>query len=279
MSNILVRTLTGAVFITVVLFPLFWRTEAVMIIFGLFMIVGLIEFYQMANKHEQVDVRWETGLLMGLFIYGIIIGTSLFLLPDVLFFVLPTLIFVFPILELWRKKANPLLNIAILWMGILYVVLPFLLMSIWHISEEKSSALAIYSPFPKLAGMFILIWMNDTFAYLSGRFFGKTKLIERISPNKTWEGTIGGILFTIAGAAVMSILFDPQNLTFWIISSLLIAPCSILGDLLESVFKRNTGVKDSGTLLPGHGGVLDRFDATLFTAPFFVSWSYIYMYF
>lgn len=271
MSNILVRTLTGAVFITVVLFPLFWKVEAALGVFGVFMVLGLIEFYRMANKHEQLNVSWEAGLTMALFIYGIVVGLLLDLLPPLCLFALPPILFVFPVLALWRKKDHPLLNVSVLWMGLLYVLVPFLLMAIWQINEHNN--------FPLLAGMFILIWMNDTFAYLSGRFFGKTKLIERISPNKTWEGTIGGIVFTVLGAVAMSLLFDPNHLQFWIISSLIISPCAILGDLLESVFKRNTGVKDSGQLLPGHGGVLDRFDATLFTAPFFVSWSYIYIYF
>ena len=271
MSNILVRTITGAVFITVVLFPLFWRVEAALAVFGIFMSLGLIEFYQMANKHEQLNVSWESGLIMGLFVFGIISGVRLYLLPELTLFLIPPLIFIFLAFSIWRKKDHPFLNVSVLLLGLIYVVFPFSMMSIWHVGDTNS--------FPLLAGMFILIWMNDTFAYLSGRFFGKNKLIERISPNKTWEGTVGGIVFTVLGSIAMSLLFDPEHLSFWIMSSLIISPCAILGDLLESIFKRNTGVKDSGQLLPGHGGVLDRFDATLFTAPFFISWSIIYTYF
>ncbi|OFZ55401.1 MAG: hypothetical protein A3D92_18795, partial [Bacteroidetes bacterium RIFCSPHIGHO2_02_FULL_44_7] len=180
------------------------------------------------------------------------------------------LAFIVPVFELWRKKEHPLLNMAIIWMGLLYIALPFVLMTYMQIVEYRS--------FPLLAGMFLLIWMNDTFAYLSGRFFGKTKLMERISPNKTWEGTIGGIVFTILGALAIGFLFDSDQVLFWTLSALLIAPCAVLGDLLESMLKRNAGVKDSGTLLPGHGGVLDRFDATLFTVPFFLTWATIYQY-
>ena len=122
-----------------------------------------------------------------------------------------------------------------------------------------------------------MIWTNDTFAYLSGRFFGKTKLFERISPKKTWEGTIGGILFTIVASIILYQFSDVRyTIVFWIVSAIIIAPGAIFGDLFESLLKRSLGVKDSGKILPGHGGLLDRFDASLFTIPFFYCWMIIY---
>ena len=124
--------------------------------------------------------------------------------------------------------------------------------------------------------MFLLIWTNDTFAYLSGRFFGKTKLFERISPKKTWEGTIGGIIFTIIVGISISYWTIEYNMFFWVFAALLIAPCSIFGDLLESLFKRSLNIKDSGNILPGHGGILDRFDAAIFAIPFFYTLVIIY---
>jgi phosphatidate cytidylyltransferase len=128
--------------------------------------------------------------------------------------------------------------------------------------------------FPK----FLLIWTNDSFAYFSGRAFGKHKLFERISPKKTWEGTFGGILFTLLLGFIIGSYINKGEVLFWMISALIIAPGAILGDLLESLFKRSLAVKDSGKILPGHGGVLDRFDAALFTIPFFYCWSIIYLY-
>lgn len=268
MSNILVRSLTGAVFISLILIPLFWMKEVTAAVFGLFMVLGLIEFYKLFSKSLTVDVRWEVGLFYGLMAYGISAGILLNALPGFTLIILLPLLFLLILLEIWRKKENPLLNVSVLIFGITYVTLPFILMLLIHQKDHAS--------FPLLAGMFILIWMNDTFAYLSGRFFGKTKLIERISPKKTWEGTVGGIVFTVAAGFAVALLFDQTHLLFWVISALIIAPCSILGDLLESLFKRNMGVKDSGNLLPGHGGILDRFDATLFTVPFFMTWVYSY---
>ena len=277
MSNIIVRTLTGAVFISLILLPLFWMREVAAGVFSLFMILGVIEFYKLFNKSESIEVSWKLGLIGALLIFGISIAVLFGALAWAFEILVFPIIFGIVVLELWRKKKNPLLNSAVLLFGWIYVVLPFFLMVQLN-NYDNYMRYFTGGTFPLLAGMFILIWMNDTFAYLSGRFFGKTKLIERISPNKTWEGTIGGILFTIAAGVAIGFLFDPDRQLFWIVSAIIIAPCAALGDLLESLFKRNMGVKDSGNILPGHGGILDRFDATLFTVPFFMTWTYFYTY-
>lgn len=271
MSNIVVRTLTGAVFITVVLFPLFWNKEVAAGVLGFFMLLALIEFYQMLAKYKNTGFSWEYSTIYGTIIFGIGTGILFNYLPSVLALaILPLTIFLC-VVELWRNKSDSLFNASSAVFGVIYIVLPFLTMVHLHLIDEN--------PFPLLAGMFILIWMNDTFAYLSGRFFGKHKLIERISPNKTWEGTIGGIVFTVLAGAAIGIVFDPDHILYWTLSSLIVAPGAIFGDLFESLIKRNVGVKDSGNILPGHGGILDRFDATLFAAPFFVVWTYLWTYF
>ena len=270
MSNIVIRTITGAVFITIVLFPLFWMKEAAAAVLGLFMFLSAIEFFQMFSKNEEKGVSWELSSGITLIIFGVITFIIFEQLPSAAgIFIIP-LIFIYFMIEFWRNKGRTVYNIAITLMGILYILLPFLLLIDFHVNDNAI--------FPGIAGMFILIWMNDTFAYLSGRFFGKHKLIERISPNKTWEGTIGGIIFTILAGYFVGLLFDPDNTVFWALSSLILAPCSVLGDLFESLIKRSQNVKDSGKILPGHGGILDRFDAAIFAAPFFVAWSYCYSY-
>ncbi len=132
---------------------------------------------------------------------------------------------------------------------------------------------------PKVGAMFLLIWSNDTFAYLIGRMIGKTKLFERISPKKTWEGTLGGIFMTVlVGFLIGEFLPTNEPLWFWLGAAIIIAPCAILGDLYESMFKRSLKIKDSGSILPGHGGILDRFDAVFFSVPFFMAWTSIYPY-
>ncbi|MDX2360944.1 MAG: phosphatidate cytidylyltransferase [Crocinitomicaceae bacterium] len=277
MNNVLLRSLTGAVFITVVLFPLFWKDEAATTVFGAFMVLGLIEFFKLFKKSDSIHPSYEIGLVLGLLIFGLSTFIAYGYLSNIFYLTVVPLVFLGVLAEIWRKKENPLINVGVTVLGIVYVTVPFVLMALFNL--ENQTSLHQHNSFPLLAGMFILIWMNDTFAYLSGRFFGKTKLIERISPNKTWEGTIGGVIFTIAAGFAIGLIFDDQHITFWVISAIIIAPCAAVGDLLESLFKRNMGVKDSGNILPGHGGILDRFDATLFTAPFFIAWTFIYMYF
>jgi phosphatidate cytidylyltransferase len=111
------------------------------------------------------------------------------------------------------------------------------------------------------------------------KLWGKTKLFERISPKKTWEGTIGGLLMTILAGYIIGTFVNTDRTLFWVVSAVIIAPCAVYGDLLESLFKRSLEIKDSGNILPGHGGILDRFDAALFAIPFFYCWTMIYAYF
>jgi phosphatidate cytidylyltransferase len=172
------------------------------------------------------------------------------------------------LIELWRKKNNPLINLSVFVFGIIYVTVPFILMVQITIIDNNT--------FPLLAGMFILTWVNDTFAYLSGLIAGKTKLFERVSPKKTSEGTIGGAVFTIIASIIIGYLFDNEHMIFWILVSLIIIPCAVLGDLMESLFKRSMNLKDTGNIMPGHGGILDRFDSTFFVVPFFLMCWIIY---
>lgn len=271
MSNIIVRTLTGSVFITVVLFPLFWNDLAAVIVFSIFHLLGIVEYIHLFKNSDRYSLPWRSTLLMSITTFTMSAFVLLKLLDPIFLLILFPLTMFVSVQEIWRRKEQPLMNMALSHFGLLYVTIPFILMAVYQVWDSSS--------FPKLAGMFIIIWMNDTFAYLSGRFFGKTKLIERISPNKTWEGTIGGIIFSVLAGIAIGLIFDQNSIAFWAISGLIIAPCAIVGDLLESVMKRNVGVKDTGNLLPGHGGILDRFDATLFTIPFFMVWTYFYLYF
>ena len=119
-----------------------------------------------------------------------------------------------------------------------------------------------------IMGIFILIWVNDSFAYLVGKTIGKNKLFPSVSPKKTWEGTIGGLVFALVAAYFMSKYETNISLMQWFILAIVIVVTGSLGDLIESKFKRAAGVKDSGAILPGHGGMLDRLDSLIFAAPF-----------
>lgn len=177
--------------------------------------------------------------------------------------------FLLLIIELFQKTDKPFQNVAGTLLGIFYAIVPiFLLISI---SKEnvyiEGTLIQKFTP-NIAAGILFLTWINDTGAYLVGSKMGKTPLFPRISPKKTWEGTVGGIIFCILSAFLIHRLLGVLSLTDWMIIGGLVSVFGTLGDLIESMLKRSVGVKDSGTFMPGHGGFLDRFDAFIFEIPF-----------
>lgn len=271
MNNLLQRSITGAIFAVVVLGSILWDPYIQAIVFSVFMVLGILEFYNLFNDHHYVKVSKEIGVFIGIFIFSLLVGVSFQWLPVIsILFIFP-LFFTLILVELWRKTVHPLINISVLVFGIIYIVIPFFLTI--DLNLRSTSYL------PSVVGMYLLIWTNDTFAYLTGRVVGRTKLFERISPKKTWEGTVGGILFTLLVGYIIGAFINRGEEMFWMISAIIIAPCAIFGDLLESLFKRSLNIKDSGNILPGHGGILDRFDAALFAIPFFYCWAMFYDYF
>lgn len=223
--------------------------------------LALNEFYRLVNKKDEVEPNKAVGILTGLFLY-IVVSFDAILIEPLRWqqLIYPMFGFIF-FAELYRKKKQPFHNIAFTLTGILYTVLPFGLLS------EIAAFQNTYNP-GILLGYFILIWTSDTFAYLVGRKIGKNKLFERISPKKSWEGSIGGALAALIMAWGLSQIYTDIELWIWLSIAIIIVITGTLGDLTESLLKRNLGVKDSGNILPGHGGLLDRFDAILLSAPF-----------
>ncbi len=270
MSNLAKRSITGLLFGIVVLGSIFYGPYTQISIFSLFMLLGLIEYYRLFDQHPIVKISKEIGVFIGVFIFSLMVGISLKILPIISITIIFPLFFTLILNELWKKQENPIINISVLVFGIIYIVIPFYLTIDLNLRDTSN--------LPLIVGMFLLIWTNDCFAYCIGRLLGKRKLFERISPNKTWEGALGGILFTLILGYIIGAYINKGEELFWMVSALIIAPCSIYGDLLESLFKRSLNIKDSGTILPGHGGILDRFDAALFAIPFFYSWAILHLY-
>jgi phosphatidate cytidylyltransferase len=170
------------------------------------------------------------------------------------------MIFVF---ELYRKKNKPFQNIALTFLGIIYIALPFSLLYLMGFKEYTVTGFK-----PKIIlGFFFLLWTSDTGAYLVGMTLGRHPFFPRISPKKSWEGFIGGVVLTLLIAWVISNYFTFLSTYDWLIIGLIIAVTGAIGDLIESLLKRSLNVKDSGNILPGHGGILDRFDSVIFAAP------------
>ena len=275
MSNFWTRALTGAVFVSVMMGCIWWNFWSMTGLFLMISILGLWEFYSLLKKVDffpQVFI----GLIIAPVIFfsaTIISGIYLtlewmivrYLLVSYPFILAFLLLFGMFIIELFRGKNQPLINIGITILGIIYIVFPFAILLI--LSVDGSS----FNP-NILLGFFFLLWSNDTFAYLVGRAIGKTKLFERISPKKTWEGFIGGGICTQGIAYVLSIYFTELAPIHWHVVALIVSVFGTMGDLVESMFKRSLGVKNSGNILPGHGGILDRFDGVLLSSPFVVTY-------
>jgi phosphatidate cytidylyltransferase len=262
LPDLLKRFVTAIVAFAAFLGLIFWHELGFLALFSLILVVGLHEFYNMidlAGFKPQRILGYALGLSMfwGNALYTMFEYDKRFLLLPLacMFLILPV--------ELYRKRENPFTNIAHGFLGIVYVAIPFtLLVNITHLNDALG-----YKPL-FLVGFFMMIWASDTGAYFAGSLFGKHKLFERISPKKSWEGAVGGMLLSLVIAAIWAQFLDFIPLHHWLILSVITVVAGIYGDLVESLLKRNTGVKDSGKILPGHGGVLDRFDSIMLATPF-----------
>ena len=247
MKELLIRTISGAVLVAVIVACILLSQWSLT---GLALFIVAVGTYEM-GRLQHVDDTWHL-VLVELIVVGFFL-TFLFLPPVYLLFVmLPFLVALF-------SKTYDFKAIATFAFGSMaFLCLPCVVMVRMH---------QIFSPQMVLL-VFVLLWTNDTFAYLTGRLLGKHKLFERISPGKTIEGSIGGLLFTMVGVIILSRYADWISLKEAVGMGLIAVVFGTLGDLCESMLKRQAGVKDSGKLIPGHGGILDRFDSVLFTVPF-----------
>jgi len=262
LKEILIRTVSGIVFLIIVIGSILIHPVAFLMVFGGFTFIGLKEYFKLTKVSGKI--LQNTYVLIGLVLY-FLIGLIGLAKVDVIFSLL--ILLLFPIIiafELYSKKHDWSRTGSVL-TGYFYVAIPFGLMNSFFLLNHDG----IYSIY-LLLSFFVIVWCNDIFAYLSGSFFGKHKLFERISPKKTWEGSAGGLLFALLAAYILSFIFKQLQLSFieWMFFAVIVVIAATIGDLSESMLKRNAGVKDSGKLMPGHGGVLDRFDAILYATPF-----------
>lgn len=261
--------------LAVVLGAIMWSKWSFGVLLLAIIVGGEREFYRLATKAGYNPQKF-VGYLAGVVIFIIAFSGMLFLLSDESLLGLGTLLALAMILilyiilllpmmfinELFRKSTTPIANIGTTLMGIVYVAMPISLLTFIPIMIGKGE----WSPWAVLFYIFI-IWANDVFAYLFGITLGKHRLFERISPKKSWEGFIGGLLGAMAMGYIAATITGGNNIE-WIGMALIAAISGVLGDLVESLFKRSVDVKDSGRILPGHGGWLDRFDALLLSVPF-----------
>ncbi len=260
MNNLVTRALSGAVYVALIVAATlaggYWFV-ALMLLFG---ILSIVEF-------EKITIGAPEGakaIVLLLDILAVICIISFVPLLNTLEYIMAVpfvYIFFYTLIRfvvaLYDDSATAFSSCAWSLLGILYIAMPLALLALVPIKGNNEVLLA----------MFILIWLNDTGAYCVGSALGKHKMFPRLSPKKSWEGFIGGLLFCIAGGVAASFLLpDTGDIVVWIIFGIVVCVLSTWGDLFESLLKRSHGIKDSGNLIPGHGGILDRIDSMLFVA-------------
>jgi phosphatidate cytidylyltransferase len=266
-KNFFQRALTAIAFVAVLL-SCTYKHITFTPLFFLITLLGTWEFYTLSEK----DGANKPQKVLGTITAGVMfLSNAIYCMWQVnmriLLFMLPFIFLIF-IFELYREKDRPFQNIAFTILGVVYVAVPFSLLN--YILTCPGS----YSP-QILYGFFFILWANDTGAYLTGSLIGKHKLFPRVSPGKSWEGSIGGAIISFGVAYLMSDWFTILPLRDWMVIAAILVVIGTLGDLVESLYKRSINVKDSGTLLPGHGGILDRFDSLLMATPFVFTYLYL----
>jgi phosphatidate cytidylyltransferase len=275
-SSFLQRLGTGVLFFIVVIGASIFNPLSFGALWLVATVLGLLEFYKLV-KSGGVYPQVFSGIVAGalLFITNFLFVKSEFNDWPLLLLNLPMIFSLF-IIEVFRSKSHPFSNIAFTLLGVVYVALPFSLLNYLVIDLSVMPSYK-FSPWV-LIGMFMTLWANDSWAYLWGSWFGKHKLYPSVSPGKTWEGFIGGFFTCLLWAWLMSLFIKDIGLIDWLALASILSLVGTVGDLAESKLKRSLNIKDSGNILPGHGGILDRFDALILATPFVVVYFYLSQY-
>ncbi len=260
-NNLTQRIITALVGTVVVVGAILWGPWSYFVVFLFLTICTQIEFYNLIKAHGIVPLKY-LGTFAGTLIFSLTFLVEQQILHQNLYFAIFPLVSIIYFIKLYKKnETRPFTNIAFTFLGIIYVAVPFSLINVIAFNDGPYN-------FEPIVGMLFLLWASDTGAYFAGTAFGKTKLFERVSPKKSWEGSLGGAALSLSFAFVFSIYFTDILLSEWLMISGIIVITGTYGDLVESLFKRTLEIKDSGGVLIGHGGFLDRFDGLLLSVPF-----------
>ena len=270
MNNFIARTITGILFVATIV-VCFLNPTAMIFLFALVTGLTVWEFTGLVNDRPGVAVNRFISTVAGVYFFLAMAGTCSGFTSSTVF--IPYLITIIYLLvaELYAKQEDPIHDWAYTMMSQMYVVLPFSLLNMLAFRAAPEGIMYVYT-LP--LSVFVFLWVNDTGAYCCGSLFGKHKLFPRVSPGKSWEGSIGGGIFVVVAAALVWYLTDVYDMNptgmgmlEWMGLGLTVVVFGTWGDLVESLFKRTLGIKDSGNILPGHGGMLDRFDSSLLAIP------------
>ena len=278
MNNLIGRTITGVIFVAAIV-TCFLDPTAMEFLFALVTGLTIWEYCGLVNNIKGVQVNRFISTIAGVYFFLAVGGfcsgwtqTGAVFIPYLL-----TVIYLF-ISELYTKAENSINNWAYTMLGQMYIALPFSTINVLAFNNTPDNQIAFNFMLP--LSVFVFLWTNDSGAYCFGSMLGKHKLFPRVSPGKSWEGSIGGFITVMAAAVIISYACDAYgvqvglNIIQWLGLGLTVAVFGTWGDLVESLFKRTLGIKDSGKILPGHGGMLDRFDSSLMAMPAAVVYLY-----
>jgi phosphatidate cytidylyltransferase len=266
MNETLKRALSGAVYIVLLLGCISYSQESLAILFGIFMLIAVYEFCKIAQLNYYFSIPIAAVSYYFLWNKSQEINIKTILVSIAIIISIKLLFYLFSL----QKTTFRIVTRYLLLIG--YIIIPFIITN--YVALGKKG----YNP-KILISILILIWANDTFAYLVGKNIGRNKLFPSVSPKKTIEGFIGGLVFTIISSILLSKFYiESKILYIWIVIAIIVSIFSTLGDLIQSKFKRVAGVKDSGKIMPGHGGILDRLDSIIFVIPF-INLFYLILYY
>jgi phosphatidate cytidylyltransferase len=256
MREMITRAMSGAVYVAILIFCTLYSPWTLYALFFIFMLISIFEFKKLVTLTDNW-IYVSTILFFGSLIHFGDVNFNGYIYISVLSLFVPLIIQLF-------KRTGENSQVGNFYLAFFYIVISFVLLTkIPFLIDYNTS----YDPM-LLVGLFIIVWTNDTFAYLVGKSIGKHKLMERISPKKTIEGFVGGLIFALVAAFLLYKYTGLLALENWLVLGVITVVFGTIGDLVESKFKREAGVKDSGSFIPGHGGILDRLDSVIFAAPF-----------
>ena len=291
MNNFIIRTITGILFVAIMVTGICLRGDAMILLFAIITGLSLWEFCGLVNEHvADTTVNRFIATAAGVYLFLAMAGYCTGIVPPSAFVpYLLTIIYLF-ISELYLKQKNPIQDWAYTMLSQMYVALPFSMINVLSFQADPQTGQIAYHWMLPMS-VFVFLWVNDTGAYCTGSLLGRHKLFPRVSPGKSWEGSIGGGIFVLIAAAIisqfaaadtplgsasqeLSTLNTQLSTLKWLGLGLVVVFFGTWGDLVESLFKRTLGIKDSGNILPGHGGMLDRFDSSLMAIPAAVIYLY-----
>jgi phosphatidate cytidylyltransferase len=268
-SNLQQRVIAAVVGVGIILSAILYGDWTFMLLFCAISILTQLEFYKLLGLDGNQPLAYY-GTLCGVSISVLAFLVEKGILPFENYFLISPLATMIFFIKLYKKDdLKPFQNIAFTFLGIIYVAIPFALLSVLAMRGGTYNHEIVL-------GCLFLLWASDSGAYFAGTYFGKRKLFERISPKKSWEGAIGGALAAAVVAFVLGLYFKSYAPWHWYCIGAIIVVAGTLGDLVESLFKRSIAIKDSGSVIPGHGGFLDRFDGLLLSTPFIVTFVKIF---